>query len=61
MKTYTVIKSEYVVETLGKGNDVLVVDFQTMRVMSCLEMTINTINSYIAKPNTVFYKVVVDE
>ena len=61
MKTYTVIKSEYVVETLGKGNDVLVVDFQTMRVMSCLDMTINTINSYIAKPNTVFYKVVVDE
>ena len=59
--TYTVIKSEYVIETLGKGNDVLVVDFQTMRVMSCLEMTVNTINSYIEKPNTVFYKVVVNE
>ena len=52
MKTYTVLKSDYVVETLGKGNDVLVVDFQTMRVMSCLDMTINTINSYIAKAVT---------
>ena len=59
--SYAVLKSEYVIETLAKGNDVLVIDFQTMRVMSCLEMTISTINSYIAKSNTVFYKVTTNE
>ena len=55
--TYTETKKEYVVESLGKGQTVLVVDFQTMRVMDCTEMTVNTINSYIAKADTKFFKV----
>ena len=54
--TYTETKKEYVIESLGKGHRVVVVDFQTMRVMDCAEMTINTINSYIAKPDTKFFK-----
>ncbi len=59
--TYTVLKSEYVIETLGKGGTVLVIDFQTMRVMNCADMTVTTINSYIAKADTVFYKVTENE
>ena len=55
--TYTETKKDYVIESLGKGQTVLVVDFQTMRVMDCAEMTINTINSYIAKDYTKFFKV----
>ena len=59
--TYTETKKEYVIESLGKGQTVLVVDFQTMRVMDCAEMTINTINSYIAKSDTKFFKVTSNE
>ena len=59
--TYTETKKDYVIESLGKGQTVLVVDFQTMRVMDCVEMTINTINSYIAKPDTKFFKVTNNE
>jgi hypothetical protein len=58
---YEVLKKEYVIETLGKGTKVLVVDFQTMRVLDCSELTVNTINFYIGKGDTVFYKVVVNE
>jgi hypothetical protein len=58
---YVVLKKEYVIETLGKGTKVLVVDFQTMRVLDCSELTVNTINFYIGKDDTVFYKVVVNE
>jgi hypothetical protein len=58
---YEVLKKEYVIETLGKGTKVLVVDFQTMRVLDCSELTVNTINFYIGKDDTVFYKVVVNE
>ena len=59
--TYTETKKEYVIESLGKGQSVLVVDFQTMRVMDCTEMTVNTINSYIAKSDTKFFKVTSNE
>ena len=58
---YTETKKEYVIESLGKGQVVLVVDFQTMKVMDCANMTINTINSYIAKPDTKFFKVTSNE
>ena len=59
--TYSELKKQYVIENLGKGNTVLVVDFQTMRVMNCVDMTVNTINSYIAKDSTKFFLGVADE
>ena len=59
--TYEQLKKEYVIETLAKGNAVIVCDFSTMRMLDCREMTVNTINSFIAKPNTVFFKGVVSE
>ena len=59
--TYTETKKEYVIESLGKGQTILAVDFQTMKVMDCVNMTINTINSYIAKPEIKFFKVTSNE
>lgn len=54
--TYEQLKKDYVIETLAKGNAVIVCDFSTMRMLDCREMTVNTINSFIAKPDTVFFK-----
>ena len=59
--TYEVIKKEYVVETLGKGSTVILCDFDTMRMMNCVDMSVRSINSYIDKANTVFYKGVKNE
>ena len=58
---YTSLKKEYVIETLAKGDAVIVCDFSTMRMLNCGEMTVNTINSFMSKPETVFYKGVVNE
>ena len=54
--TYEQLKKDYVIETLAKGNVVIVCDFGTMRMLDCGEMTVNTINSFIAKTDTVFFK-----
>ena len=47
--TYTEVKKDYVIETLAKGNTVIVCDFSTLRMLDCGEMTVNTINSFIDK------------
>lgn len=57
----TELKKEYVIETLGKGNKVILCDFDTMRLIDCGELTVNAINSFIAKKNTVFFKVIINE
>ena len=59
--TYEQLKKDYVIETLAKGNAVIVCDFSTMRMLDCREMTVNTINSFIAKTDTVFFKGVLSE
>lgn len=59
--TYTELKKEYVIETLGKGSSVILCDFDTMRMINCGELTVNAINSFIAKENTVFFKVIINE
>ncbi len=58
---YEVIKKEYVIETLGKGHIVIVCDFKTMRMINCENMTVKTINAFIAQDDTVFYKGVANE
>lgn len=52
---YDVLKPQYVVENLGKGKTVLVIDFKTMRVMDCVDMTVRTIQTFIDSTDTVFY------
>jgi hypothetical protein len=59
--TYEQLKKDYVIETLAKGNVVIVCDFSSMRMLSCGEMTVNTIRSFMDKPDTVFFKGVVSE
>lgn len=59
--TITELKKEYVIETLGKGERVIMCDFSTLRMADCGEMTVNTINSFIEKPETKFFKVVESE
>ena len=53
--TYTVVDGKYVVEKLGKGETVLCVDFPTMRVFDCGDLTVNAIISFVEKDGTVFY------
>ena len=57
----TEVKKEYVIETLGKGEKVIMCDFSTLRMADCGEMTVNAINAFIEKPETKFFKVVASE
>lgn len=59
--SYEVLKKEYVIQTIAKGDTVVVCDFDTMRIMNCADMTVKSINSFIAQNNTVFYKGIVNE
>ena len=59
--TYEVVKNEYVLQTLEKGNEVIVCDFSTMKMIKCSELLVGAINNYKAKTETVFYKVIPDE
>ena len=59
--TYTELKKEYVIETLGKGTKVILCDFATMRMLDCGDMSVNTIQSFIDKAGTKFFKAVANE
>ena len=59
--TITEVKKEYVIENLGKGERIVMCDFVSLRMADCGEMTVNTINSFIEKPETKFFKVVESE
>ncbi len=58
---YTELKKEYVIETLAKGDTVIMCDFSSMRMSSCADLTVNVINSAIAKSDTKFFKAVANE
>ena len=58
---YTELKKEYVIETLGKGARVIMCDFSTMRVLECVELSVEAINSLIEEPDTKFFKVTANE
>lgn len=60
-KTVTELKKEYVIENIGKGNCVILCDFDSMRMIDCVDLTVKSINAFIEKPNTKFYKVVENE
>lgn len=59
--SYTEVKKEFVIETIAKGSQVICCDFSTLRMADCCEMTVNTILSFMDKPDTKFFKVVLDE
>ena len=59
--TITEVKSQYVLEVLGKGSKVVACDFASLRMSDCGEMTVNAINSYIEKGTVKFFTVVASE
>lgn len=59
--SYSELKKEYVIETLGKGNTVIMCDFSTMRMVDCATMTVAAINCFIESSGTKFFKVVNNE
>jgi hypothetical protein len=59
--SYTELKKEYVIETLGKGDKVILCDFSTMRMVNCDDMTVAAINNFKEKPDTKFFKAVANE
>lgn len=54
--SYSEVKKEYVIQTLGNGDKVIMCDFETMRMADCGEMTVNAINAFIAKSSTKFLR-----
>ena len=61
MAKYELLKSEYVIQTLEKGAEVIICDFPTMRMINCSGLTVGAILSFAAKDTTVFYKKVVTD
>ena len=60
--SYELLKAEYVLQTLAKGDKVIICDFSTMDMKDCESLTVKQINSYIAKSSAVvFYKAVSNE
>ena len=54
--SYAEVKKEYVIETIAKGDRVLLCDFSTMRMVDCKDLTIQAINSFINNTATKFFK-----
>lgn len=59
--TYVEISKDAVFEELGTDAELIVCDFDTLRMMECSNMNISAINSFISKKNTKFFKGVKDE
>lgn len=58
---YIAVEKENVIEMLGTGEKIIICDFATMRMMNCLELQVTAINSFIKKPETMFFKAVANE
>jgi hypothetical protein len=53
---YEVLKKEYVFTNLGEGKQVLICDFNTMRILDCDNLQVSAIQSFLEKENVVFYR-----
>lgn len=58
---YVEISKDAVFAELGTDAELIVCDFDTLRMMDCNDMNISAINSFLSKKNTKFYKGVADE
>ena len=58
---YELVEKENVLTELNNGTDLYVVDIPTLRVMRCVEMTLQAVKSFIDKPEATFLKAVADE
>jgi hypothetical protein len=55
---YTMVEKTDVLTELNNGTEMYIVDFPTLRVMRCDEMTFSAVRSFIDKPEAMFFKVV---
>lgn len=55
MFKYTIVKNEYVMEKLGKGSEIVCVDFTGMRLINCGDMLVNTLQKFLKDGVSVFY------
>lgn len=55
---YELVEKENVLTELNKASVMYVVDFATLRVMECANMTLSAVKSFIEKPEAMFFKVV---
>ena len=58
---YDLVEKENVLTELNKASVMYVVDFATLRVMECANMTLSAVKSFIEKPEALFFKVVASE
>lgn len=58
---YELVEKENVLTELNKATVMYVVDFATLRVMECANMTLSAVKSFIEKPEALFFKVVASE
>ena len=57
---YDQVAKENVLTELNNSADLFCVDFQTLRVMRCADMTLSAVKSFIDKPEAMFFKRVVN-
>jgi len=57
---YEQVEKANVLIELNNGSVMYAVDFPTQRVMECANMTLSAVKSFIDKPETVFFKEVVN-
>lgn len=58
---YELVEKENVLTELNNGADLYVVDIPTLRVMRCVEMTLQAVKSFIDKPEALFVEAVDNE
>lgn len=58
---YKQIEKETVLTELNNGSDLYCVDIPTLRVMKCADMTLSAVKGFIDRPETMFFKRVVNE
>ena len=58
---YEQVEKANVLAEINEGADMYVVDIPTQRVMSCKEILIGAIVTFINKPETMFFKAVANE
>lgn len=59
--SYYGIDSKYVFEKLAAGSEIVICDFDTMRMLKCGEMTVSAIQSFMYKTNAKFFEGKVSE
>ena len=58
---YELVEKENVLTELNKASVMYVVDFSTLRVMECANMTLSAVKSFIEKDEAMFFKAVTNE